>query len=48
VGDEVLARHPLLPAVGGRAEAERSIHQLEVEPVGVALEHRPQIRSELA
>ena len=43
VGDEVLTRHSLLPAVGGRAVAERPVDQLEIEPVGMALEHRPEL-----
>ena len=46
VGNEILSRHPLLAAVGGRAEAERTLDQLEVESVGVPLEHRTQIRGE--
>jgi hypothetical protein len=29
--------------VGGRAEAEGPLDQVEIEPVGVTLEHRPQI-----
>ena len=47
VGDEVLARHPLLAPVRGRAEAERPLDQLEVEPVGVPLQHRPEIGGEV-
>ena len=43
VGDEVLAGHPLLTPVRGRAEAERPVDQLEVEPVGVALQHGAQV-----
>ena len=43
VGDEVFARHPLLAPVRGRAEAERPVDQLEVEPVGVPLEHGPEV-----
>ena len=30
VGDEILARHPLLPPVGGRAEAEGAIDEIDV------------------
>ena len=45
VGDEILARHPLLAPVGGRAEAERPIDQLQVEPVGMALQHGPEVRA---
>ncbi len=47
VGHEVFARHALLPAVSGRAEAERPIHQLQVEPVGMALQHRAKLRCQL-
>ena len=43
VGDEILARHPLLAPVRGRAEAERPLDQIEVEAVGVTLEHRPEV-----
>jgi hypothetical protein len=42
VGDEVLARLALLAPVGGRAEAQRTVDQLEIEPVGVAREQRPE------
>ena len=47
VGDEILARHPLLAPVRGRAEAERPVDQLEIEPIGVTLEHRPEIGREV-
>jgi hypothetical protein len=43
VGDEVLARFPLLTPMGGRAEAERLVDQLEVKPVGVARQERPEL-----
>jgi hypothetical protein len=43
MGYEVLARHPLLPPVRGRAVAKRAVDQLEVEPVGVTLQHRPEL-----
>ena len=39
VGDEVLARHPLLAPVGGRAEAEGPIDEIEVQPIGVPFQH---------
>jgi hypothetical protein len=47
MGHEVLARHPLLPPMRRSAEAEGPIDELEIEPVGVALEHRPEIGSKL-
>ena len=47
VGDEIFPRHPFLAPVGGRAEPKRPLDQLEVEPVGVTLQHGPQIGSEL-
>ena len=46
VGDEVLARHPLLAPVGGRAEAEGPIDQVHVQPVGVLLQHGREVRGE--
>jgi hypothetical protein len=46
MGDEIFARHALLAAVGGRAEAERPVHQLQVQAVGVTLEHGPQLGRE--
>ena len=47
VGDKVLTRHSLLTAVRGRAEAEGAVDQLQIEPVGVPFEHRPQVRREI-
>ena len=47
VGDEVFARHPLLSPMGGRAEAERPLDQIEIEAVGVPLEHGAQIRGQV-
>ena len=47
VGHEVFARHPLLSPVRGRAEAERPLDQIEIEPVGVPLEHGAQIRGQV-
>jgi hypothetical protein len=44
VRDEVLARHPLLSPVRGRAEAERTVEQLEIEPVAVRLQQPPEFR----
>ena len=44
VRDEILARHPLLAPVRGRAEAERTVEQLEVEPVAVRLQRPPEFR----
>ncbi len=44
VRNEVLARHALLAPVGGRAEAERTVEQLEVEPVAVRLQQAPKFR----
>ena len=43
VGDEVLARHPLLTPVRGRAEAEGAVDQIQVQPIGVPLQHRPEV-----
>ena len=47
VGDEVLPRHPLLPPVGGRAEAEGAIDEIDVQPVGVPLQHDHEVGGEL-
>ena len=47
VGDEILARHPLLPPVGGRAEAEGAIDEIDVQPVGVPLQHDHEVGGEL-
>jgi hypothetical protein len=44
VGDEVLARHPALAAMGGSAELEGAIDLLEIEPVRVPLERRAEFR----
>lgn len=43
VGDEILAAHPLLAAVGRRTEPERAIDRLEVEALGVTLEDGPEL-----
>jgi hypothetical protein len=47
VGDEVLTRHPLLAPVGGRAEAEGPIDEIEVQPIGVPFQHGHQVGCEL-
>jgi hypothetical protein len=47
VGDEVLARHPLLTPVGGRAEAQGPIDEIEVQPVGVSVQDGRQRGREL-
>ena len=47
VGDEFLAAHPLLAPVRARAEAERAIDQLEIEPVGVSLQRGPEVGSKV-
>ena len=47
VGDEILARHPLLAPMRGRAEAERPLDQIEIEAIGVPLEHRPEVGGEV-
>ena len=47
VGDEILARHPLLAPVGGRAEAEGPIDEIEVQPIGVPFQHGHQVGCEL-
>ena len=46
VGDEVLARHPLLAPVRGRAEAEGPVDQVHVQPVGVLLQHGREVGGE--
>ncbi len=43
VGDEVVARHPLLAPVCRGAEAKGSVNQRKVEPVGVAQEGRAKL-----
>ena len=40
-------RHALLAPVRGRAEAERPIDQLEIEPIGVPLQHGPEVGGEV-
>ena len=47
VGDEILTRHPLLAPMGGRAEAEGPIDEIEVQPVGVPIQDGRQRGSEL-
>ena len=47
VRDEVLARHPLLAPMSRRTEAERPLDQVEVEAVGVPLQHGTQVRRKL-
>ena len=43
VGDEVLARRPLLPPVRRRADAQGPLDQVQIEPVRVPREHRAEI-----
>jgi hypothetical protein len=47
VGDEILARHPLLPPVRGRAEAQGPIDEIEVQAIRVPLEDGAQVGGEV-